>query len=73
MIAFRHDRIAVIGTALDKIELVAVFRTHFLIPQTPFAIKGKPQNIAVAQRPDLGKRAFLVDKGIVLGDAAVRI
>src|SRR3546814_4594815 len=65
MIAVRDDRIAVIGLRRDQIDLVAALRPHFLIPQLPGVIERQPQDIAVAERPDLRGDAALIGERIV--------
>src|SRR5690606_17977834 len=75
MVSVRYDRIAVIGAALDQIDLVAALRAHFLLPKLSRSVEGDAEEIAVTERPDLRRHAAVrlrgVGEGIVGGNAAV--
>ncbi len=80
VVAVRDDRITVVGGALDAIQLVAAFRSHFHDPEAAVEIEGEPERIAVAQRPDLPIHADVidervladeVDEGVVVGNRSI--
>src|SRR3546814_5967416 len=73
MVAVRHDRIAVIGAALDQVDLVAALWPHLLLPQLPCPIEGDAEQVAMAERPDLRRHAALFGEGLVGRDAAVGV
>src|SRR3546814_2601839 len=47
MVAVRHDRIAVIGAALDQIDLVAALRPHLLLPQLSRPVESDAEQVAM--------------------------
>src|SRR5690606_2124869 len=65
---------AVVGAALDVVELVTALRRHLDVPETAVrGIEGEPERIAVAERPDLGCDAALIGEGIVIRNGAVHV
>src|SRR3546814_1655433 len=53
MVAVRHDRIAVIGAALDQIALVAALRPHLLLPQLSRPVESDAGTVARPEGPEL--------------------
>src|SRR5688572_22278653 len=67
VIAVRHDRVAIVASALDEVQLVAALGSHFDRPQPALEIEGDAERIAVTERPDLAVNADVVDECITAG------
>src|SRR3546814_7470911 len=73
VVAVGHDRPAVVGPALDQVELVAAHRPHLVLPKPAGCVEREPQNVAVAERPHLRGDATLAGEGVVRGYRAVGV
>src|SRR5690606_3802503 len=67
VVAFGHDRVAVVGAALDAVEFVAAPWTHLVRPQLAGVVEGQPEDVAVAERPCLRSHAAGASKRIAVG------
>src|SRR5436305_10507597 len=56
ILAFRHQRPAVIPAWHDQVELVPAARTHLGLPQPPLSVEGQAVGVAMAGGPGLSGR-----------------
>ena len=73
MHAVGNDRITVIGTPLDQVQLIATARSHFMSPQPALSIERHSKYVAVAQRPDLHRHLTLIGERVILRHAAIGV